>query len=78
LKTNYKDDFAQYQRYLKEEVKLRTKLRKTVSPAKRSLLKDRFTTREWLEALKTTIKLDDVYITKIVKVKYKALIGSKY
>ena len=46
LKTNYKDDFVQYQRYLKEEVRLRTEFRKTVSPAKRGLLKDRFITRK--------------------------------
>ncbi len=46
LKTNYKDNLAQYQRYLKEEVRLRTELKRTVSPAKRGLLKDRLTTRE--------------------------------
>jgi len=46
LKINYKDDFVQYQQYLKEEVKLRTKFKKTVLPVKRGFLKDRFTTRE--------------------------------
>jgi len=78
LKTNYKDDLAQYQRYLKEEVKLRTELKRTVSPAKRGLLKDRLTTREWLEALKTTIKPDNAHMIRVVKAKYKALMGSKY
>ncbi len=37
LKTNYKDDLVQYQRYLKEEVRLRTELRKTVLPIKSGL-----------------------------------------
>ncbi len=46
LKTNYKDDLAQYQQYLKEEVKFQTEFKKTISPVKRSLLKDRFITRE--------------------------------
>ncbi len=78
LKTNYKDDLVQYQRYLKEEVRLRTELRKTVLPVKRGFLKDRFTTREWLEALKTTTKPDDAHMIGVVKVKYRVLIGSKY
>ena len=78
MKTNYKDDLAQYQRYLKEEVRLRTELRRTVSPAKRGLLKDRLTTREWLEALKTTIKPDDTHMIRVVKAKYRVFIGSKY
>ncbi len=78
MKTNYKDDLVQYQRYLKKEVKFRTEFKRTVSLIKRGLLKDRFTIREWLEAFRTTIKPDDVYITRIVKVKYKAFIGSKY
>ncbi len=63
---------------MKEEVRLRTELRKTVSPAKKSLLKDRFITREWLEAFRTIIKPDDAYIIRMVKVKYKTFIGSKY
>ncbi len=63
---------------MKKEVRLRTKFRKTVSPTKRGLLKDRFTTREWLKAFRTTIKPDNIYIIKIVKVKYRALMGSKY
>ncbi len=63
---------------MKKEVKFRTELRRTVSPAKRSLLKDRFITREWLEAFKTTIKPNDTYITGVVKAKYRAFIGSKY
>jgi len=63
---------------LKEEVKLRTELKKTVSPAKRGLLKDRLTTREWLEAFKTTTKPNDAYIAGVVKAKHKALISSKY
>jgi len=46
LKTNYKDDLVQYQRYLKEEVRLRTEFKRTVLPVKRGLLKDRFTMRE--------------------------------
>jgi len=78
LKTNYKDNLVQYQRYLKEEVKLRTELKRTVLPAKKGLLKDRLTTREWLEAFRTTTKPDDIYITGVVKAKYKAFIGSKY
>jgi len=78
LKTNYKDNLAQYQQYLKEEVRLRTELRRTVSSVKKSLLKDRFTTKEWLETFKTTTKSDDVYITRMVKTKHKVLIGSKY
>jgi len=53
-------------------------LRRTVSPTKRGLLKDRFIMREWLETFKTTIKPNDVYMIKVVKVKYRAFIGSKY
>ncbi len=78
LKTNYKDDLVQYQQYLKKEVRLRTELRRTVSPAKRGFLKDRLTTREWLEAFKTTIKPNDVHMIGVVKAKHRALIGSKY
>jgi len=78
LKTNYKDDFVQYQQYLKEEVKFRTELRKTVSPVKRGFLKDRFTTREWLEAFKTTTKSDNVYMIGVVKAKHRVFMGSKY
>ena len=78
MKTNYKDDLVQYQRYLKEKIKLRIKLKKTVSPAKRGLLKDKLTTKEWLETFKTTTKPNDAHMTGVVKAKHKALIGSKY
>ncbi len=63
---------------MKEKIRLRTELRKTVLPIKRSLLKDRFITKKWLEALRTTTKPNDVYMTRMVKAKHKALIGSKY
>ena len=63
---------------MKEEVKLRTEFRKTVLSAKRGLLKDRFIIREWLEAFKTIIKPNDVYMIGMVKVKYRAFIDSKY
>ena len=63
---------------MKEEVKLRTELRKIVLLAKRGLLKDRLTTKEWLEAFRTTIKPDDAYMIGVVKAKYKVLISSKY
>ncbi len=53
-------------------------LKKTVSPAKRGLLKDRFTTRKWLEVFRTTIKPNDAYMTGVVKAKYRAFIDSKY
>jgi len=78
LKTNYKDNFTQYQRYLKEEVRFRTEFKKTVLPVKRDLLKDKLITREWLEAFRTITKLDDIYIIGMVKVKYRVFIGSKY
>ena len=78
LKTNYKDDLAQYQRYLKEEVKLRTELKRIVLPVKRGFLKDRLITKEWLKAFKTTIKPNDVYIIGMIKVKHRVFIGSKY
>jgi len=78
LKTNYKDDLVQYQRYLKEEVRLRTEFKRTVSSVKRGFLKDRLIIKEWLEAFKTTTKPDDVYMIGVVKVKYRAFIGSKY
>jgi len=63
---------------LKEEVRLRTELKRTVLPAKRDLLKDRFIMRKWLEAFKTTIKPDDIYMIEMVKAKHRAFIGSKY
>ncbi len=78
MKTNYKDDLVQYQQYLKEEVRFRTEFKKIVSPVKRGFLKDRFITREWLKALKTIIKPDDVYMIRVVKAKHRALMGSKY
>ena len=31
-----------------------------------------------MKAFRTTIKLDDVYITGVVKAKYRIFIGSKY
>ncbi len=63
---------------MKEEVKLQMELRRTVSPVKRGLLKDRLTTREWLEVLKTTIKPNDIHMIGMVKAKYRALMSSKY
>ena len=78
LKTNYKDNLAQYQRYLKKEIRFQTELKKTVLLAKKSFLKDRLTTRKWLEAFKTTTKPDNAYIIGVVKAKYKAFISSKY
>jgi len=63
---------------LKEEVRLQTEFRRTVLPAKRGFLKDRFTTREWLEAFRTTTKPDDVHMIGVVKAKHKAFMGSKY
>ena len=63
---------------MKEEVRFRTELKKTVSLAKRNLLKDKLITRKWLEAFKTTIKPNNVYIIGVVKAKYKTFIGSKY
>ncbi len=63
---------------MKEEVRLRTEFRRTVSPTKRGLLKDRFTMREWLKAFKTITKLDNVYMIGVIKAKYRAFIGSKY
>ncbi len=78
MKTNYKDDLVQYQQYLKEEVKFRTEFKRTVSPIKRGFLKDRLIIKEWLKAFKTTIKLDNIYITRVVKVKHRVFMGSKY
>ncbi len=63
---------------MKEEVKFRTEFKKTVLPAKRNFLKDKLITREWLEAFRTTIKPDDIYMIGVVKVKYRVFMGSKY
>ncbi len=63
---------------MKEEVRFRTEFRRIVSPAKRGLLKDRLITKEWLEAFKTTIKPDNIHMIRVVKVKYRVFIGSKY
>ena len=63
---------------MKEEVRLQTEFKRTVSPAKRGLLKDRLTIKEWLKAFKTTTKPNDAYIIGMVKAKHRAFIGSKY
>ena len=45
LRNIYKNDITQYQRYLSEEAKLRTKILSTIAEAKRSMLRAKTSVR---------------------------------
>ena len=78
LKTAYKDDLAQYQRYLKEQARLRTELMRTVSDTKKDMLELELTTREWMKALQTTTKPTDSKIEDLISARHRIFTSVKY
>jgi len=78
LKMAYKDDLAQYQRYLKEQARLRTEIRKTVSETKRGLLEQGLATWEWIQALQTSTKPTESEMEDLISSRHRVFTGVKY
>jgi hypothetical protein len=66
LRNIYKNNITQYQQYLSEEAKLRTKIHSTIAKAKRSMLRAETSDRTWISNLQRTIKLTDAQMKTII------------
>ena len=66
LRNVYKNDITQYQRYLSEEAKLRTKILSTIAEAKCSMLQAETSVRTWISNLQTATKPTNAQMKTIV------------
>jgi hypothetical protein len=78
LRNVYKNDITQYQRYLSEEAKLRTKILSTIAEAKRSMLRAETSVRTWISNLQTATKPTNAQMKTIVRARHRILLGTKY
>jgi len=78
LRTIYKYDVTQYQRYLSEEAKLRSRILSTIAEAKRTLLRAEKPVRTWIMNLQTSTKPTDAQMKDIIRARHRVLLGSKY
>ena len=78
LRNVYKNDITQYQRYLSEEAKLRTKILSTIAEAKRSMLRAETSVRTWISNLQTATKPTNAQMKTIVRAWHRILLRTKY
>jgi hypothetical protein len=78
LRSVYNHDVTQYQRFLSEQAKLRTKIRNTVSETKKHQLQADESVRDWLTHLETSTKPTDAQMKDIIRVRHRTLLGAKY
>ena len=78
MKSEFKQDETNFQRFLQEESKLRTKIFGSVGEERRSLLRAGEPLREWIRSLQTTSIPTDAQMIDLVKTRHRNLMGSKY
>lgn len=78
LRISSKYDRSQYQRYLGEETKIRSKIMSTTTVATRALLKEDKSIRVWISNLQSATKPTDAQMTDLVQARHRILLGSKY
>jgi hypothetical protein len=78
LRNAYNHEVTQYQRYLSEQSKLRTKILSTIVEAKRTLLRADKSVRNWITNIQTSTKPTDAQMKDIVRARHRVLLGAKY
>jgi hypothetical protein len=78
LKSVHKSDVSQYQRYLSEVAKLRSRILSTIAEDKRAMLRADKTVRIWITNLQTSTKPTDAQMTDLIWARHRILLGSKY
>ncbi|KAN0076218.1 hypothetical protein V8E54_006360 [Elaphomyces granulatus] len=78
LRTVYNAELSHYHRYLSEEAKLRNKLINTVPEAKRVLLPDEESIRQWISSLQAAAKPSDVHMKDFTKAKHRSMMTGKF
>lgn len=78
LRTVYNNELTQYQRYLNEKAKLRTKLLSTVPGQRRVLLPAEESVRQWISNLQVATKPSDTHMKDITKAKHRSMMTTKF
>ncbi|KAN0067033.1 hypothetical protein V8E54_008746 [Elaphomyces granulatus] len=78
LRTVYNAELSHYHRYLSEEAKLRNKLINTVPEAKRVLLPDEESIRQWISSLQAAARPSDVHMKDVTKAKHRSMMTGKF
>ena len=78
LRTVYSNELTQYQRYLNEKAKLRTKLLTTIPEEKRVLLPADESIREWISNIKLATKPSDTHMKDVTKSKHRSMMTAKF
>ena len=78
LRTIYNNELTQYQRYLNEKAKLRTKLLSTVPEQRRVLLPAEESIRQWISNLQVATKPSDTHMKDVTKAKHRSMMTTKF
>ena len=78
LRTVYTNELTQYQRYLNEKAKLRTKLLTTIPEEKQVLLPADESIREWISNIKLATKPSDTHMKDVTKSKHRLMMTAKF
>jgi hypothetical protein len=78
LRTIYNHDMTQFQRFLSEESKLRSKILSTVTESRKAQLQADKSVRTWITNLQTSTKPTDAQMKDIVRARHRAMLGAKY
>jgi hypothetical protein len=78
LRTGYNIELTQYQRYLNEKAKLRTKLLTTIPEEKMVLLPAGESIREWISNITLATKPSDTHMKDVTKSKHRSMMTAKF
>jgi len=78
LRTIYNNELIQYQRYLNEKAKLRTRLLGTIPKQKRVLLPADEPIRQWISNLQIATKPSDAHMRDVTKAKHRSMMTTKF
>ena len=78
LQAIHKTDVQQYQRYLTEIARLRSKILTTIAEEKRAMLRADKSVRVWITNLQTSTRPTDAQMTDLIWARHRTLLGSKY
>ncbi len=78
LRVASKHDRSQYQRYLAEEAKLRSRIMSSTTEATRALLRAENTVREWIVELQASTRPTDHQLSELIQARHRILLGAKY
>jgi hypothetical protein len=78
LRTIYNYDMTQFQRFLSEEAKLRSKIFSTVSESKKAQLQADISVRTWIANLQTSTRPSNAQMKDITRARHRTLLGAKY